>query len=190
MARDVKKRGKRGFVNRRNRAKYLKKKENKKKLSKSAVPIIKTNWDITKTARENVQDMGIAFDPNEVVPIKKERLEIVDPVPIDGQIPVEVPVVEKKITRKKKNTQQAEYVVKHLEEDAKKEEEEREGQNRKFKLFHRETELCIYMLARHGEDFQAMTRDPKNLWQYTPKQWAKKIRVYKESEMCKFLDTV
>ncbi|CAB03516.1 Nucleolar protein 16 [Caenorhabditis elegans] len=188
MARDVKKRGKPAYTNRRNRQKYLKKKDNKKKLSKSAVPIIKYTWDETKTPRENVRDMGIAFNPNDAVPIAEHRKEIIDAEPIDG-VSIVVPKPEKKVTGRKKNEKQAAHIISNLEQQVKEEEEARAGQDRKFRLFHRETELCVYMLARHGEDFQAMTRDPKNLWQYTPKQWAKKIRTHKESEMCKFLET-
>ncbi|UMM11313.1 hypothetical protein L5515_000662 [Caenorhabditis briggsae] len=188
MARDVKKRGKPSYTNRRNRQKNLKKKQEKKKLSKSAVKIIKSKWDETKTPRENVRDMGIAFNPNEAVPIREQRKDIIDAVPIDG-VSIEVPKPAKKITGRKKNEKQAELVISNLEQQVKDEEEARANEGRKFKLFHRETELCIYMLARHGEDFQAMTRDPKNLWQYTPKQWAKKIRTHKESEMHKFLET-
>ncbi|CAI2306007.1 unnamed protein product [Caenorhabditis sp. 36 PRJEB53466] len=188
MARDVKKRGKPSYTNRRNKQKYLKKKEGKKKLSKSAVPVIRYTWDEFKTPRENVRDMGIAFNPNEAVPIKEQRKEIIDAVPIDG-VSIDVPKPAKRMTGKKTNEKQAKHIVSKLEEQVAEEEKRISGQDRKFQLFHRETELCVYMLARHGEDFQAMTRDPKNLWQYTPKQWAKKIRTYKESEMCKFLET-
>uniref|UniRef100_A0A8R1I4R2 Nucleolar protein 16 n=1 Tax=Caenorhabditis japonica TaxID=281687 RepID=A0A8R1I4R2_CAEJA len=188
MARDVKKRGKASFTNRRNRQKYLKKRENKKKLSKSAIPLIKYTWDELKTPRENVRDMGIAFNPNEAVPMKELRKEIIDAVPIDG-VSFDVPKPAKRITGKKTNEKQAKQIVSRLEEQVKEEEQKITDQGRKFKLFHRETELCVYMLARHGEDFQAMTRDPKNLWQYTPKQWARKIRTYKESEMCKFIES-
>ncbi|EGT33443.1 hypothetical protein CAEBREN_09488 [Caenorhabditis brenneri] len=188
MARDVKKRGKPSYTNRRNRQKYLKKKDGKKKLSKSAVPLIKYNWDESKTPRENVRDMGIAFNPNEAVPIREARKDIIDAVPIDG-VSVGVPKPAKKMTGRKTNVKQAAHIVSNLEKQVQEEEEARANQGRKFRLFHRETELCVYMLARHGDDFQAMTRDPKNLWQYTPKQWAKKIRTHKESEMCKFLET-
>ncbi|CAI5439075.1 unnamed protein product [Caenorhabditis angaria] len=190
MPKDVKKRGGPKYVNRRNKAKYLQKKENKKKLSKSQVPIIKYNWDETKTPRENIQDMGIAFDPNEVVKMDSGRKEIIDAVPIEGEDNLEPVKPEKKVTRRPKNQKQADYIVQRLEEEAKEANDKIAGQNRKFRLFHRETELCVYMLARHGDDFQAMTRDPKNLWQYTPKQWAKKIRTYQDSEMCKFIDSV
>ena len=33
--------------------------------------VIKKAWDKTKTVRTNIQEMGLAFDPNETIPIRQ-----------------------------------------------------------------------------------------------------------------------
>ncbi|CAD6192930.1 unnamed protein product [Caenorhabditis auriculariae] len=190
MPRGVKKRGNATkFTNVRHKRRYLKKKEDKKQLSRSTVKVIKDSWKTSKTTRENIVDMGLAFDPNEVVPIQQARRNIIDTVPMEG-VDFEPPKIKKVKKGRPVDMKQANRVVSTLEKDAATSEEAQKAQDRKFKLFHRETELCVYMLAKHGEDFESMCRDPRNLWQYTPKQWAKKIRVYKDSPYYKVLETV
>ncbi|GFQ69564.1 nucleolar protein 16 [Trichonephila clavata] len=39
--------------------------------------------------------------------------------------------------------------------------------------------FCVYMLERHGENYYAMAKDPKNYYQDTPAQIEKKIKKFK-----------
>ncbi|GFX09168.1 nucleolar protein 16 [Trichonephila clavipes] len=40
---------------------------------------------------------------------------------------------------------------------------------------------CVYMLERHGENYYAMAKDPKNYYQDTPAQIQKKIKKFKNN---------
>ncbi|GIY85713.1 nucleolar protein 16 [Caerostris extrusa] len=39
--------------------------------------------------------------------------------------------------------------------------------------------FCVYMIEKYGDDYEAMTRDPKNYYQCTAAQIRKKIKKFK-----------
>uniref|UniRef100_A0A914DYJ0 Nucleolar protein 16 n=1 Tax=Acrobeloides nanus TaxID=290746 RepID=A0A914DYJ0_9BILA len=52
----------------------------------------------------------------------------------------------------------------------------------KHKLLQQDKDFCTYMINKHGEDYEAMARDSKNISQNTPKQLERKISVFKRSK--------
>ncbi|GFY41086.1 nucleolar protein 16 [Trichonephila inaurata madagascariensis] len=48
-----------------------------------------------------------------------------------------------------------------------------------FRLPIQLVKYCVYMLERHGENYYAMAKDPKNYYQDTPAQIEKKIKKFK-----------
>ena len=63
-------------------------------------------------------------------------------------------------------------VVKRLEAEALEAEINRKSN---FRFTSEQVKWITYCLDKHGEDFKAMARDPKNIWQETPKQIRQKV---------------
>ncbi|KAJ3588596.1 hypothetical protein NHX12_009450 [Muraenolepis orangiensis] len=112
---------------------------------------IRHAWDIRKTSHKNLEDMGLAFDPNQALPIK---------VPVIHKNAV-TPVVTKP------------YVLKKLEEEASRTFEDDKTLSRDL------IDFVQHMLREHKEDYKAMARDEQNYYQDTPKQIQRKVNEYK-----------
>ena len=63
-------------------------------------------------------------------------------------------------------------VVKRLEAEALEAEINRKPN---FRFTSEQVKWITYCLDKHGEDFKAMARDAKNIWQETPKQIRQKL---------------
>ncbi|VDM68457.1 unnamed protein product, partial [Strongylus vulgaris] len=159
-------------------------------MSFSAGKIIKENWETTKTPRENVLCMGLAFNPNEAVPVRQPYRDIIDFEPIEEMNLVEAQAlgtIEEQRLRKQEAKrvvllkEKAIKVVSSLENEAKDLLAGRESQPRVVRLPDRDVELLIYLSQRYGEDYKAMARDSKNLFQYTPKKIHNLMKIYKSS---------
>ncbi|PAV64552.1 hypothetical protein WR25_01650 isoform A [Diploscapter pachys] len=185
MPKGVKKRGTKKFKNV-NRVKALKKKQDKKKLSRSTVKVIKKAWDSTKTARTNIQEMGLAFDPNETIPIRQPARPYIDPVSYEDEAQMGTEIVHVKPPKTRIKPTKTD-VVEKMEEEIRSLEEKRAAEDRVQGQSDRDTQLCIYLDERYGGDFKAAARDPRNLFQYTPKQIEKKMKLYKKSAYYKVL---
>ncbi|CAJ0957147.1 unnamed protein product, partial [Mesorhabditis belari] len=162
-----------------------KKTAKKQKLLKTQCQQIKEAWDKDKTLVQNITEMGLVTDLNKAVPIKQSFRRGID------QIPMELGSVQeakKKGSVQKQKAAKSGAVLGSLEKEAKELEDKQSG--RKTKLLDRDMEFCIYMIERHGDDYSAMARDSKNLFQETPKQIQKKLRIYKESPYYKALESM
>ncbi|KAM8742020.1 nucleolar protein 16 [Acanthopagrus schlegelii] len=133
----------------------------KKKFIKKANPRIENThvrnaWDNKKSMARNLQEMGLAFDPNQTVPITKSRL-----LGEDRETKAPARIVTKP------------YLLNQLEEEA----------NRPVKdtktLSADLIEYVQYMVREHKDNYKAMARDEKNYYQDTPKQIKRKINEYK-----------
>ncbi|KAF3705517.1 Nucleolar protein 16 [Channa argus] len=136
--------------------KKLKKKLFKKNNPRIENAQIRNAWDDKKSTARNLQEMGLAFDPNRALPIKKPRLVIED---TQAEAPVHV------VTKP--------YVLKHLEDEASR--PEKDSKTLSSDLI----EYAQYMIREHGDDYKAMARDEKNYYQDTPKQIRRKINEYR-----------
>uniref|UniRef100_A0A0R3RHG1 Nucleolar protein 16 n=1 Tax=Elaeophora elaphi TaxID=1147741 RepID=A0A0R3RHG1_9BILA len=71
-------------------------------------------------------------------------------------------------------------VIAALEKEVE-EEQIKQKKGRSYRLLARDIEFCVYMIERHGDDYEKMSRDAKNIYQDTPKQIQRKVRIFKES---------
>lgn len=139
----------------------LDRKKLKKKFIKKYNPRIENSqirnaWDDRKSMTTNLQDMGLAFDPNRTLPIQRKSL-----------------LGEDKETKAPVGTVTKPYVLNLLEEEANR--PEKDSKTLSSDLI----EYAQYMIREHSDDFKAMARDEKNYYQDTPKQIKRKINEYK-----------
>ncbi|KHN71153.1 Nucleolar protein 16, partial [Toxocara canis] len=57
----------------------------------------------------------------------------------------------------------------------------RQRRERLYKLLPRDVEFCTRMIEAHGNDYEAMAKDPLNVHQETAKSIQRKIRIFRES---------
>ncbi|PIO70739.1 hypothetical protein TELCIR_07394 [Teladorsagia circumcincta] len=79
-------------------------------------------------------------------------------------------------------------VVSTLETEAAEQQALRESSVRTVRLPDRDVELLIYLSERYGSDYKAMARDPKNLFQYTPKKISNLMKIYRSSGFYKVIE--
>ncbi|WKY10669.1 hypothetical protein Q1695_002773 [Nippostrongylus brasiliensis] len=193
----VKKKGKKFRANLNHVAKKRKQMEKNKKKCRSSVGIIKENWETTKTPRGNTLSMGLAFNPNEAIPVRQPHREIIDMVTIGDMELAEARVLGTVAEQRLKKEQEkravltqekALKVVSALEAEAAEQQKVRDSSVRTVRLPDRDTELLIYLDQRYGDDYKAMARDPKNLFQYTPKKICNLMKIYKSSGFYKVIE--
>uniref|UniRef100_A0A3Q3X6T4 Nucleolar protein 16 n=1 Tax=Mola mola TaxID=94237 RepID=A0A3Q3X6T4_MOLML len=152
----AKKSGKRMKFNYNQDRKKLKKKFLKKYNPRIENPQIRNAWDDRKSMARNLQDMGLAFDPNRSLPIKKTSL-----------------LGEEKETKAHANVVTKPYVLNQLEEEASRPEKDSKTLSSDL------VDFVQYMIREHSDNYKAMARDEKNYYQETPKQIKRKIDQYK-----------
>ncbi|XP_010729131.2 nucleolar protein 16 [Larimichthys crocea] len=136
--------------------KKLKKKFIKKSNPRIENEQIRNAWDNRKSSARNLQEMGLAFDPNRSLPIKKPSL-------LGRERPTKAPVG---IVTKP-------YVLNQLEDEASRPEKDSKSLSSDL------IEYAQYMIREHSDNYKAMARDEKNYYQDTPKQIKRKINEYK-----------
>ncbi|XP_059208377.1 nucleolar protein 16 [Centropristis striata] len=117
---------------------------------------IRNAWDDKKSTATNLREMGLAFDPNRTLPIKKKSL-----LRAEKETKAPVGIVTKP------------YVINQLEEEANRPEKDTKTLSSDL------IEYAQYMIREHKDNFKAMARDEKNYYQDTPKQIKRKINEYK-----------
>ncbi|XP_037603888.1 nucleolar protein 16 [Sebastes umbrosus] len=138
----------------------LDRKKLKKKFIKKYNPRIENSqirnaWDDRKSLTTNLQEMGLASDPNRTLPIQRKSL-----------------LGKDKVTKAPVGIVTKPYVLNLLEEEANR--PEKDSKTLSSDLI----EYAQYMIREHSEDFKAMARDEKNYYQDTPKQIKRKINEY------------
>ncbi|CAL8069505.1 unnamed protein product [Calicophoron daubneyi] len=119
-------------------------------------PIIKSAWNHEVSMKSNFDRLGISYDPNNVLKISSRSF-------FKGEAD--------KIPRLHKKTR----VVEALEEAAK------HAKVKPIYVSEDDQLFCMYNLEMHGDDFLAMSRDPKNMYQLTPKQLEHSIAKFKQT---------
>ncbi|XP_056140369.1 nucleolar protein 16 [Lampris incognitus] len=149
-------------VNRRKKFDYNKdRKKLRKQFKKKEAPRIENSqirhaWDHNKSVFRNMQDMGLAVDPNRTLPIQKQGI-----LTAGGETKAPKSIVTKP------------YVLNQLEEEASRPEKDPKTLSTDL------IEYVQHMIREHKEDHKAMARDEKNYYQDTPKQIRRKINEYK-----------
>merc|ERR1712187_269352 len=114
---------------------------------------MKDVWDNRVTMKENMAAMGVALDANEVMPFAGIKKKLVNKLKRQNQVPIE----EKSFVKVTKPD-----VITQLEDEANVEAKPT------FRFTPTQVQLITYMIDKHGMDFKAMARDPKNHYQETP----------------------
>ncbi|CAL8268552.1 unnamed protein product [Merluccius merluccius] len=125
---------------------------------------IRHAWDNYKTSNKNLEDMGLAFDPNHALPIGNPKVR----PPADL-----LPVLHVALTTAASPVVTKPYVLRKLEEEASQPFEDDKSLSRDL------IDFVQHMLREHQEDYKAMARDEKNYYQDTPKQIRRKVNEYK-----------
>ncbi|VDO28293.1 unnamed protein product [Onchocerca flexuosa] len=55
------------------------------------------------------------------------------------------------------------------------------ARERIYKLLPRDIKFCVYMIEKHGEDYETMAKDQGNIFRDSAKGIARRIRIFKES---------
>ncbi|XP_051537190.1 nucleolar protein 16-like isoform X2 [Myxocyprinus asiaticus] len=116
--------------------------------------MIRKAWDDQKTAKQNLQDMGLLFGTKCMLPIKAKKGK-------QESEPMETNVLLKP------------YVVKEMEAEASLKGKDRTTCSTDM------IEYVQHMVREHNEDYKAMARDVKNHYQDTPKRIKRKVELYK-----------
>eukprot|EP00091_Calanus_sinicus_P012773 TRINITY_DN2855_c0_g1_i1.p1 TRINITY_DN2855_c0_g1~~TRINITY_DN2855_c0_g1_i1.p1 ORF type:complete len:227 (+),score=98.28 TRINITY_DN2855_c0_g1_i1:113-793(+) len=137
----------------RNRSRVRKQQERTTKFNvKVDCKAMKDNWDNRVTMKENMAAMGVALDANAVLPFAGTKKSLINKLKKQKKVPVAV--VEKPEVTKPE-------VVSKLEAEANVEAKQN------FRFTTTQVQLITYMMDKHGMDFSAMSRDPKNHYQET-----------------------
>ncbi|KAL6470346.1 hypothetical protein MHYP_G00214650 [Metynnis hypsauchen] len=131
--------------------KKLKKKIMRKEKPKIECAQIRKAWDDKKSAKQNLQDMGLSLGVKGVLPISKKGIN--EPV---GRAAVVKP-----------------YVVREMEAEASLPTSDQPTCSSDL------IEFVQHMIREYNEDYKAMARDEKNYYQDTPKQIKRKVDSYK-----------
>ncbi|KAI4495409.1 hypothetical protein M0802_008799 [Mischocyttarus mexicanus] len=133
---------------------------------------IKDEWEISKSIRSNLKEMGLVYDPNETLPVpnvKHDLLEEAKQKMIENGM--EIDSEDENVDIKKEPAKV--HVAKALEDDAK------APRERMFRLPNGQVQFITYLLDKYGEDYKAMARDKKNYYQLTWRQIRAKIKTFK-----------
>lgn len=128
---------------------------------------IKQAWESKKSIRQNLEEMGLSYDPNKTIKIPNNKAKL--KVSIASNKNEEWH--EENITEKVKSVKA--HVAEELEKDAK------APRAKLFRLPNSQVEWITYLLDKYGDDFKAMARDRKNYYQETWKQIRAKIKRFK-----------
>ncbi|XP_063588083.1 nucleolar protein 16-like [Penaeus indicus] len=131
---------------------------NKGKKTKIDIEVIRKVWDKSKSTHTNMAQLGLEYKLNKIMPPNE----------------METDVQKKDIVDKGKQK----AVVETLESQVK-------NQVAKTKLpprlTHSQRSYIRHMMQRHGTNYYAMSKDPKNYYQDTPKQLEAKIKSYMDN---------
>lgn len=107
---------------------------------------IKQSWDITKSTRTNLNQMGLAYDPNETLKIPNTKKELIDKVSKWK--------VEENDENKLQNEEDIEmtsvkiHVAEELETEAK------APRKRMFRLPNSQVHFLTYLMDKYGENYK------------------------------------
>lgn len=141
----------------------------KKKVVKPQVgnAVLKQHWDSKKTLKQNMKDLGLAFNPNDTAagnPKKKGKKQSGMEVDEEEE---EVPTMEEKIVNTAVIDEfevQASVTYKHERVIA-------EG----------EAKFLLALMKDHGTNYKAMARDKRNTYQHTMNHLKRKCQAFLKS---------
>lgn len=161
-----------GKTKRQRKNKKFKFNVNRKRLRKSrsntgtpavGVPIVKKAWEAHKSIRENLTSMGLSYDPNSTLKIPSAK-EILEPLLTEKE--------EQSVNDRLSAVPSKLHVAQELEAEAK------APREKKFELPSGQVMWLSDLIDKYGDDYKAMARDRKNIYQETWKQIRNKIKTF------------
>nr|CAD7443930.1 unnamed protein product [Timema bartmani] len=125
---------------------------------------IKKEWENSKSAVRNIEEMGLVYDPNITFKIPKTR-ELIKPTAEEQD--------DDMIEEGAHPAPKKEHVAQSIEREA------RAPRERTFRLPSTQVQWLTYLMDKHGDNYKAMARDGKNYYQDTWKQIRAKINRFK-----------
>ncbi|XP_012288889.1 nucleolar protein 16 [Orussus abietinus] len=128
---------------------------------------IKNEWKQKVSTRSNLSEMGLAYDPNEVLQIPNTKRDFLEGSrKLSDHENNSVEELEECLPLKV-------HVAQNLEADAK------APRERMFRLPKSEVHFVTYLMDKYKDDYKAMVRDEKNYYQMTWRQIRAKINKFK-----------
>uniref|UniRef100_A0A0N5AYQ6 Nucleolar protein 16 n=1 Tax=Syphacia muris TaxID=451379 RepID=A0A0N5AYQ6_9BILA len=157
----------------------------KKKNATTYCEEIASGWKKNKTIKQNLESMGLIYDVNKALNLLPKSNDDVDVMDVEeaaaaGNIDEQLngkSKLEKRQTASKNGDSSVVAKLEKVVADA----TIRNKQGRKFYLMPKDIDFCVHLIKRYGDDYEAMSRDPKNIYQNTPQQIQRKIRIFKRS---------
>ncbi|KAK1130461.1 hypothetical protein K0M31_018593 [Melipona bicolor] len=132
---------------------------------------IKQSWEATKSTRTNLNQMGLAYDPNDALQIPNTKRELIEEV-----LKKKDENDEDKLQTEEEDVEMIPpkvHVAQELEAEAK------APRRKMFRLPNNQVYFLTYLMDKYGEDYKAMALDRKNYNQLTWKQIRAKIKIFK-----------
>lgn len=124
---------------------------------------------------ENMLNMGLAPNANKLLPVTKsfENMGLPDPEQMPEEMDLDEQIAQLGKKKKAKKSQpEKKFVAEALEKEASQQTEKR------FKFGPELSKLIVYMMEKHGSDFESMARDKKNVYQYSTGHIRKLIKKF------------
>ncbi|XP_018052604.1 PREDICTED: nucleolar protein 16 [Atta colombica] len=131
---------------------------------------IKKEWKNKNSIRDNLKEMGLAYDANEAVQIPNVKHEMLEDA--KGKVTGNEDLSDHE-NEEMNMTAAKSYVMEKLEAEAK------VPRERLLKLPKGQAQFLTYLIKKYGEDYKAMSKDKKNHYQLTWKQIRAKIKMFK-----------
>merc|ERR1712215_559966 len=114
---------------------------------------MKDVWDHRISVKENMATMGVVLNAKDVMPVSGTKKKTVDKFKVLNNKPLKEQI-RRSVTKPE--------VIQQLETEANVEAKQN------FRFTPTQVHLITYMMDKHGMDYKAMARDPKNHYQETP----------------------
>jgi len=159
-------------------------KREKKARQHVACPQVQAAWDPKQNAKANMDKIGLAYNINKLMkpPSTKDELKKLTKRNSKDVIMMEADSSKTKRSSEPKDVDEVSaksQVVEELEAEAAMLTEEGKKGGKKLRLSQPEIRYCIYMIEKHGDDYDRMARDHKNVYQDTPAQIRRKLETFK-----------
>merc|ERR1711981_872170 len=152
----------------RNRKRVRRKLEKTSKFNvKVGCKVVRDAWDHRVSVRENMSRMGIVLNASDVMPVSGTKKKLVNNMKKLKNVSVE-----------EETEAVAESTITKPEVIAKLSEEANVPVKQNFRFTTSQVQLITHMMDKHGTDYKAMARDPRNHFQETPAKLRGMIRKF------------
>ena len=152
----------------RNRKRVRQKLEKTSKFNvKVGCKVVRDAWDHRVSVRENMSRMGIVLNASDVMPVSGTKKKMVNNLK-----------KLKNVSGEEETEAAAETPIMKPEVIAKLSEEANVPVKPNFRFTTSQVQLITHMMDKHGTDFKAMARDPRNHFQETPAKLRGMIRKF------------